>query len=137
MERKELVKRLDKLTSIIVRLLDDKCCTCGKKLSFKQRQCGHYVPRIVEVTRWDLENCNVQCATCNVEKGGNLKKYAEYMEERYGHVRHMMYDAIYETYKVGKLKQFPIEKLQSLYDERVRVVRKLEKYPEQYIPKSW
>lgn len=137
MDRKTLVRRLDKLTSVLVRLHSDRCCTCNKKLDFKHRQCGHYVPRVVQTTRWDLRNCNVQCATCNVEKGGNLKKYAEFMKTEYGLPNKIMYDTIYEVYKMGKLKSLPTETLESLYHERVEAVHKLEQYAEQYIPKEW
>lgn len=60
------------------------CVTCGTVRHWKDLQCGHYVSRAHMGTRFDEENCNVQCCACNVFKKGNLDEYALYLIETYG-----------------------------------------------------
>lgn len=137
LDKKTLYKRLDKLTSVLVRMLGDKCVTCGKRLPFNRRQAGHYVPRVVVASRWDLKNVNVQCAKCNVELGGNLDKYAEYMKSHYGENTKATYDFIYSAYKGGVLKELSLDKVVDIYNDYLRAVRELEADGKPLIPKDW
>ena len=43
----------------------DKCCiTCGKTTTL---QCSHFFGRRSSGTRWDIQNCNAQCAGCHLQ----------------------------------------------------------------------
>jgi len=50
--------KLDKIFSKYIRLRDSnggigQCCTCGKKLHWKEAHCGHFISRRHLATRWD------------------------------------------------------------------------------------
>lgn len=78
-------KELDRVFSIYIRIRDDgKCCTCGDEKYWKYQQNGHYVSRTYLATRFDEQNCNCQCAGCNIFKSGNLTQYALFLTRKYG-----------------------------------------------------
>lgn len=87
--RGQLVKELDSAFSQYIRLKDAvdglaTCVTCGTQKEWKLLQNGHYESRGKFPTRWDEENCHVQCYACNVAMKGNYTSYARYMVNRYG-----------------------------------------------------
>src|SRR6185312_3014591 len=91
--RKRLVSDLDSVFSKYIRLKDailidgdlySKCITCGVEKPWKQMQNGHYYTRGRYPTRWDEDNCHVQCMSCNVYRKGNYIKYTLYMIDTYG-----------------------------------------------------
>ena len=112
MDKQELGRRLDKLASLFVRSREKKCFTCGKRLAFKKRQTGHYVPRAVLAVRWHPENIHVQCAKCNVELGGNLEEYAKRLEPG---VRQVL-DHCKECYNIGRLPAISYGEMKVLYN---------------------
>ena len=82
--RKVLVERLDTVFSQYIRRTDAineiaECITCGKKDHYKKLQCGHYMSRRHYSTRWDEDNCHVQCAGCNVFRAGEIYLYGKYL----------------------------------------------------------
>lgn len=87
--RGQLVRRLDNIFSIYIRTKDAangeaRCVTCGAVKHWKQLQNGHYESRGKFPTRWDEENCHVQCYACNVAMKGNYTSYARFMIATYG-----------------------------------------------------
>jgi hypothetical protein len=76
-----ITNRLDALTSRIVRLRDRRCVVCG---STENLQCGHYLSRVFVNVRWDLRNCNCQCARCNMAHEYNVWPYTTWMLQEYG-----------------------------------------------------
>ena len=91
--RGQLVKKLDAAYSQYVRLKDARmlygqlrtvCVTCGDRKPWKQHQNGHFYTRGRYATRWDDNNCHVQCMPCNVFLSGNYINYTMYMIDRYG-----------------------------------------------------
>ena len=74
--RKTLVDKADKVFSEYIRrrYADDngvtECFTCGKKDHWKKLQYGHFQSRKHYATRWNEDNCQVQCAGCNVFRYG-------------------------------------------------------------------
>lgn len=79
-----LVKKLDAVFSIYIRrryAVNDisKCVTCGKEDHWKSLQCGHFMSRKHMSTRWDEDNCQVQCAGCNVFRYGEQYKFSLYL----------------------------------------------------------
>lgn len=82
--RTTLVKKLDTVFSIYIRrrfAVNDisKCVTCGKEDNWKSLQCGHFMSRKHMNTRWNEDNCQVQCAGCNVFRYGEQYKYSLYL----------------------------------------------------------
>lgn len=87
--KKQAIKKLDIIFSKYIRLRYATngivtCVTCGKVDDYKRMQCGHYVSRGKFGTRWDEQNCHVQCVGCNVMKNGNYTEYARFMIRTYG-----------------------------------------------------
>jgi hypothetical protein len=87
--RASLVKKLDTEFSIYVRkryAVDKKatCFTCDKIDDWDKMQCGHFQSRKHYATRWDENNCQVQCVGCNVFKYGEQYKFGIYLDQIYG-----------------------------------------------------
>jgi hypothetical protein len=79
-----LKRKADKLFSVFIRVRDCNCFTCGRWLDFNSRQNGHYISRNHLNTRYDEQNCNTQCVSCNVFKKGNMAMYALNLTDKYG-----------------------------------------------------
>lgn len=88
--RKNIVKRLDTVFSLYIRLREAEneiveCFTCSKKSHFKKgMQCGHFQSRKNYSTRWDPDNCRVQCYVCNVMKYGEQYKFGLKLDKLFG-----------------------------------------------------
>ena len=87
----KLKKELDKWFSLFIRLRDAtdeglcQCFTCGKISHYKKgMQCGHFQSRSFLATRFNEENCQVQCVGCNMFKQGEQYKFSIYLEYAYG-----------------------------------------------------
>jgi hypothetical protein len=72
---------LDRLVSEIVRRRDGQCVTCKTRSGLT---CSHYFKRGFLWTRWNLQNCNAQCADCNRTHNTNPFPYRAYMSKVYG-----------------------------------------------------
>jgi hypothetical protein len=86
--RSKLVKKLDAVFSQYIRLKNAVdgyavCFTCGKKDHWKKLQNGHFQSRKHYATRWDEQNCQVQCAGCNVFKFGEQFIFGKNLDEKY------------------------------------------------------
>ena len=88
--RKNIVKRLDTVFSLYIRLREAdnemvECFTCGKISHYKKgMQCGHFQSRAKYATRWDATNCQVQCYGCNVMQQGRQYEFALNLQKKYG-----------------------------------------------------
>lgn len=87
--RTSLIKKLDTVFSIYIRRKDAvndiaQCVTCGKQDHWSKLQNGHWASRRHYSTRWDERNCNVQCASCNVFRAGEIYLYTKYLCSKYG-----------------------------------------------------
>lgn len=59
-----------------------KCCTCGRFVS--EFDCGHFISRRFEATRYDERNAHAQCLRCNRFENGNQFAHGEYINRKYG-----------------------------------------------------
>ena len=86
----KLKKELDKWFSLYIRLREAsdlgmcQCFTCGKVDHYKKMQCGHFQSRRHLSTRWNEQNCQVQCPACNVFRYGEQWKFGLRLEYKYG-----------------------------------------------------
>ena len=89
----KLKKDLDKWFSLYIRLRDAtefegmvQCFTCGKVANYKEgMQCGHFQSRRHHATRWNEQNCQVQCVRCNMFSGsGEQWKFGLNLDAKYG-----------------------------------------------------
>jgi hypothetical protein len=82
--RTQVVAKLDKVFSEYIRRRYAKndvatCVTCSKEDHWKKLQAGHFMSRKHYSTRWDEENVQVQCASCNVFRYGEQFKFSQYL----------------------------------------------------------
>ena len=87
-QRKKIIEKLDKVFSIYIRRRFAKndiaeCFTCGKQDHWKKLQNGHFQSRKHYSTRWHEQNCQVQCAGCNVFRYGEQYKFALNLDNTY------------------------------------------------------
>lgn len=87
----KLKKELDSIFSRYIRLRnadgetgDAICVTCGKIDHWKKLQNGHFMSRRHSSTRWDEDNCQVQCYSCNVMQQGKQYEYSLWLDDYYG-----------------------------------------------------
>ena len=86
----KLKKELDKWFSLYIRIRESEeglvqCFTCGKVSHYKSgMQNGHFQSRKHLATRWDEENCQVQCVGCNMFKAGEQYKFGLNLDAKYG-----------------------------------------------------
>jgi hypothetical protein len=87
----KLKKELDKWFSLYIRLRDAtnegmvQCFTCSKISNYKQgMQCGHFQSRRHHATRWNEQNCQVQCVKCNMFEQGEQFRFGLNIDIKYG-----------------------------------------------------
>ena len=117
--RKGIKDELDRITSLLVRARDGRCVTCG---TTEDLQCSHYFKRRFLATRWNLQNCNAQCAEHNELHNRVPWPYREYMVKRIGE------DGLDELFKLRNSKWRPSDdELQALLDDLNRQLREIRK----------
>lgn len=85
-KRSSLIKKADAIFSKFIRQrnADDsgvaECFTCGKRDHWKSLQCGHFMSRRHYSTRWSEDNCQVQCAGCNVFRYGEQYTFGKNLD---------------------------------------------------------
>ena len=86
----DLTKKLDKVFSAYIRLRDAmpngcfRCISCGQIKRFEQGDCGHYHSRIHMATRWEPDNCHMECRACNRASADHLIGYRRNLIEKIG-----------------------------------------------------
>jgi len=87
----KLKKELDRVFSIYIRLREAneygmcQCFTCGVVKHYKDgMQNGHFQSRRHHSTRWNEQNCQVQCVKCNMFGQGEQFKFALGLNAMYG-----------------------------------------------------
>jgi len=77
-----------------------ECITCKTVKPIKELQAGHFISRRVNALRFDPENLNVQCYSCNVMKYGEQYQYAKEIDLLYGDGKAQeLHDRRFETHK--------------------------------------
>lgn len=61
-----------------------ECVTCSTTKPIKQLQCGHFMSRRFNATRFSEENTAPQCYGCNVMQQGQQFKYSKWIDRFYG-----------------------------------------------------
>ena len=86
----QLKKDLDTIFSIYIRQKfsdsegNNTCYTCGKAGTIKTMQNGHFVSRQYLATRWDENNCRIQCCGCNLFSKGKPLDFEERLKKDLG-----------------------------------------------------
>ena len=122
-----LKKKLWKVFSEYIRRRDAdwkgyvKCCTCGKRMHWKEADAGHYKSKNQGLAVYFLEyNVHPQCTGCNRFRHGNLTSYAIYLQERYGD--DILKKIEWSAHQHIKINSKEYENLIKLYKEKIRLL---------------
>ena len=121
--RKNLIKKLDQVFSLYIRLRYAtneiaECYTCRKVDHYKKLQCGHFMSRKYYATRWDEDNCQVQCYSCNVMRYGEQYKFGlRLAKEKQLDLPEKL---LAKTRKITKFSDVDIKEMIDLYKEKVQ-----------------
>ena len=125
----KLKKELDNIFSLYIRLryaTDEglvQCFTCGKVSHYKSgMQNGHFQSRKHLATRWDEENCQVQCVGCNMFKAGEQYKFSIALDSKYGEGKAEELELLART--IMKVSRIDYEDKISYYKEAVDKLKK-------------
>ena len=112
--RSKLIKKLDSVFSIYIRLRDCDsdwivvCPLCWAKVSRKKAQNMHFISRWVLKYRFDEHNCHAWCMRCNVILNGNYIAYTRRMQNKYWIER---VDEMINDKEIFKLRTYEIEEM--------------------------
>jgi len=126
----KLKKELDKWFSLYIRLRWAtkeglcQCVTCGKVGHYKKMQCGHFQSRRHHATRWNEQNCAVQCVGCNCFKQGEQFKFSIYLDGKYGEGTAKELEFL--SRQITKVSRSDYEENISYYKDLVKKIKKEE-----------
>ncbi len=115
--RKKLVKKLDKVFSEYIRARDRKCICCG---STDNLQCGHLLSRVAYSTRWDEDNAHAQCRSCNLVHEYNPHIYIKAYIRIHGIDKY--YELISKYSKTVKISNSELETMIEYYSNKLKSV---------------
>lgn len=124
--RSSLITKLDGIFSEFIRRRDSdsqgliRCISCGKIVHWKESDCGHYVNRKHMATRYDEENCNAQCRSCNRFDEGNIMGYRRGLIEKIGEKKTDMLEI--KKHNVCKMSEVELEFLINIYKNKLKAI---------------
>ena len=83
-------KKADKYFSEYIRNRDTdhrqlgQCITCSEWKPKDKLDCGHFISRRFQATRYDERNANAQCLKCNRFENGNQYAHGKAIDKKYG-----------------------------------------------------
>lgn len=88
--RTKAMKKADAAFSKFIRMRDAdangivSCVTCGRRRHWREVDCGHFITRAKQSTRYDERNCHAQCKGCNRFQGGKFLEHEAAIERIHG-----------------------------------------------------
>lgn len=119
----DLVKKLDRVFSLYIRLRDSKngmfqCISCGKIKPIEQADAGHYVNRQYMSLRYNEKNVNAQCRYCNRFCEGNIQDYRNGLIKKYGEQAVLMLE--FQKHLTQHYSPFELETLIKFYKSKIK-----------------
>jgi len=112
--RQRAVADADKWFSLYIRKRDgNRCVLCG---ATERIQCGHLISRGKANTRYDEDNANAQCATCNNKHEHYPELYTQWWIEQHG--RQSYYDLVAKAWIVVKRSTDELREIATRYKWR-------------------
>jgi hypothetical protein len=116
--RKTIITKLDNIFSQYIRLRYSKneiseCVTCGKQDHWKKMQNGHFISRKHYATRWDEDNCQVQCSGCNVFRYGEQYLFSKYLGTE------LSEELLIKSRKIQKFTDYELLEMIEIYKDKV------------------
>lgn len=117
--------KLDTVFSIYIRKRDSvdgiiMCISCGKPVKWEQSDCGHYINRKHMATRFDEQNCNAQCRSCNRFDEGNIQGYRRGLIRKIGEKAIQLLEI--RKFNTCKLSQSEINILEKYYKQKTKAL---------------
>lgn len=102
-----------------------ECITCGVKKPVREMQCGHFMSRQYNATRYDEQNTSPQCYGCNVMHQGRQYEFGLALDALYGKdTAKAMHDKAKQPHKltINELKDIIEEAKEEIrfYEERAK-----------------
>ena len=126
--RKNIIKRLDRIFSLYIRLRDaDKkgictCITCKKKYHYTELDAGHFLSRRHFSVRYDEQNVFSQCRYCNRYNAGQQFIYSIELEKKQ---KGLSKKLLKKSKQTQKFTINDLEEMINLYQEKVESLKKL------------
>lgn len=126
-KRQGLVKKLDKIFSIYIRLRNTdesgyaECFTCGVTKFWKEVDAGHFQSRGKLATRWNERNVQFQCKRCNGFRGGEQYLFAQALDRLYGDG--VADDLVAMSNESGKFSQYELEDMIETFSKKVYALK--------------
>lgn len=98
-----------------------RCISCGKIVHWKESDCGHYINRKHSSTRYDENNCNAQCRSCNRFDEGNIQGYRKGLIQKYGEYETELLEI--KKHNHCKLGQFELNALGAEYRNKLSEIK--------------
>lgn len=119
------ITKLDNAFSIFIRLRDRlpnsemiRCISCGKLVHWKESDCGHYINRKHLSVRFNEQNCNAQCRSCNRFDEGNIAGYTIGLQNKYGY--QIVQKLLLGKSQTVKFSQKEIDELTKFYKQKIK-----------------
>lgn len=95
-----------------------ECITCKQKAPIKKLQCGHFMSRAHNNTRYDEENTATQCYACNIMHHGKQYQFGKEIDLLYGN------GTAEKLYKLSKIPhQFTTQELEEIIADSKEQIR--------------
>jgi len=125
---KKSLHNSDKWFSVYIRLRDaDKdgnvhCCSCGKKLFWRDSDAGHFIPRQHRATRYHEKNVFAQCRKCNRFDNGCPAGYAKFLIDEYG--KEILVELMTASKGSTRWTSFEISNMAECYKQKAKQLAK-------------
>jgi 5-methylcytosine-specific restriction endonuclease McrA len=120
--RSKKITKLDNVFSEFIRKRDcapyGRCISCGKVITYDTADCGHYINRKHMATRYDENNCNAQCRSCNRFDEGNLQGYRRGLINKYG--EKITDNLEIKKHNISKLSEAELDILIAYYKTKIK-----------------
>lgn len=122
--RTDYIKKLDRVFSEFIRLRDTmpngmfRCISCGKIKPYSQADCGHYHSRTHMSTRFDEENANAECRSCNRFCADHLVGYRKNLIAKIG--EHRLDVLEWRAHQTKKWSDFELKELIKHYQAKIK-----------------
>lgn len=121
------LNKLDEVFSLYIRQRDSVngagwCISCGCQVNVKEADNGHYIDRKHMATRFNENNCNIQCKSCNQFKKGNIEQYRKRLIRKIGEEAVVELEALRNT--MVKYSQTEINELIIVYKQKIKDLNK-------------
>lgn len=116
--RRRLLIHADRLTSRYVILRDKFCVTCGTNEGLTN---SHLFKRGRIPLRFDLENCNCQCATCSGRHNTDPRPYEQWFIRKFGQKK--FDDLQVRSYQIAQFRVPELKEIIALLENLNRSVK--------------